>query len=277
MTHKYACCNNDKSCSSSAIFGSFFFWPSHFICDGKRQCHQGAFGSRPFVYSCTCSTVPDPSEICPSTDPTTEPCPAGHNILNGKCLVCKKDKWSSEGATSCSKCPCTQTTGDKPGTKKEDCKPRTPNPNNNKCSEEVTKTYNEGFCPRCYLDTAKPGHPTIGYGFNLDRVDAKDVLKKYGLTLEDVTNDCTSKFCLDLEVTPPKPRAAEESDMPLQLHGETTERPKHKHPPKTCRKPAAKLCLGKDSSGCKYCKKYPRRCLDKTDASKIFDEDYQKE
>ena len=193
------------------------------------------------------------------------------------CVACKKDEWSSQGATSCQKCPCTQTTGDKPGTKKEDCKPRTPNPKNNKCSEEATAT-NEGFCPRCYLDTKNI--PTIGYGLNLNNADAGDVLKKYGLLLKDVKEDCTSKLCLDLQTTPPKRRAAGESDMPPQHHGETihkahvVERRQKKSPPP---KPVTKLCLGKDSIGCKYCEKYPKRCLQKADGFKLFDEDYVKD
>ena len=286
MTNEYACCNSDKSCSQSGVFGSFLFWPWQFKCDGQTQCDpNGAFGSTPFVYSCTCSTVPDPSNICSSTTQAGESCPAGHYLSNGNCLACKKDEWSAQGATSCNKCPCTQTTGDKPGTKKEDCKPRTPNPNNNKCSEEVTKT-NEGFCPRCYLDKNKL--PTIGYGLNLHSPGAGDVLKKYGLSLDDVKEDCKSQLCLDLPTTVPKPRAAGESDTPSQLNGETIDEPiaykvpmveRHKNasPPTKHRKPAVKLCLGKDSSGCKYCETHPQRCWNKTDAGEFFDVDYQKD
>jgi GH24 family phage-related lysozyme (muramidase) len=47
---------------------------------------------------------------------------------------------------------------------------------------------NEGLDLCCYLDTENI--PTIGYGFNLKRNDAKNVMAKYGLNLTDVIKDC---------------------------------------------------------------------------------------
>jgi hypothetical protein len=264
MTYQYACCNtlSDNSCSQGGVFGSFLYWPLTFTCNGKMQCDPNG-SSGPFVYSCTCSPVPDPSQICPST----LTCPAGKYISNGQCLPCQKDEWSSQGATSCQKCPCTQTTGDQPGTKKEDCKDRTPNKNNNKCSEEET-INNEGFCPRCYLDTA--GKRTIGIGFNLERRDAEHILKQYGLTL-DVREDCTSTSCLDLQTTSPPVNHKAPRSLPV------VERRQTKIPTKKPKKPAVKLCKNKDKDQCSYCDTYPSRCLDKDNASKIFDIDYKNE
>lgn len=64
------------------------------------------------------------------------------------------------------------------------------------CGPQQTM-FNEGECLCCYYDTKKI--PTIGFGFNLHRTDAEQVLSKYNLTLSNVLKDCTdqtTKYCL---------------------------------------------------------------------------------
>ncbi|CAF1042189.1 unnamed protein product [Rotaria magnacalcarata] len=64
------------------------------------------------------------------------------------------------------------------------------------CSLRQTK-LNEGTRLCCYYDTKRI--PTIGVGFNLQRKDAEQVLRSYGVKKENVLNDCmssTRKSCI---------------------------------------------------------------------------------
>ena len=56
---------------------------------------------------------------------------------------------------------------------------------------------NEALCRCCYVDTK--GHPTIGIGYNLDQPGADVIMRRYGLNVTAVKQDCyehTAKHCL---------------------------------------------------------------------------------
>lgn len=59
------------------------------------------------------------------------------------------------------------------------------------CGPEETMT-NEKKILCCYYDSLDI--PTIGYGFNLQRSDANNVMSRYGLTLVDVLQNCGDEY-----------------------------------------------------------------------------------